>query len=32
MDATTAAILKPWFPALDLEMVRIVTSGLAWDR
>jgi len=27
MDAATAAILKPWFPALDLEKVRIVTRG-----
>jgi hypothetical protein len=27
MDAATAAILKPWFPGLDLAKVRIVTSG-----
>ena len=27
MDAATAAVLKPWFPALDLAKVRIVTRG-----
>lgn len=31
MDASIAAKLKPWFPNLDIEKVRLVHSGpMAW--